>query len=128
MDPYSAENVRLRPVTAVPSGNTAISKVDPTRCVTASSNVIGAPVIIDACDPGAPAQTWTDPLGAKQLAFDNMCITPAGDEINDGVPLVLQPCDASKVDQTWGYGAFALNNGAFAKIVSDLPPRLSPRS
>ncbi|KAJ7728573.1 ricin B lectin domain-containing protein [Mycena maculata] len=77
-------------------------KKDPSLCVAASGNAIGAPVVIDDCSPGSAAQTFSDPTQSGQMViYDNLCVSPASNSPADGVLLVLSTCVAGNVAQEW---------------------------
>ncbi|KAJ7509734.1 ricin B lectin domain-containing protein [Mycena galericulata] len=79
-------------------------KENPSLCVTASANAVGAKVVIDHCSPGSTAQTFSDPSQNGQMViYDNLCVSPVGNVVNDGTPLILSTCVTGDAAQGWSH-------------------------
>ncbi|KAF7326219.1 hypothetical protein MKEN_00474600 [Mycena kentingensis (nom. inval.)] len=117
-----------------PKTTTIMPKKDTSKCVTASSHNISAPVVIAPCAAAGASsaeQSWVSPIQGM-LAVPNaanasefLCIQPLDDKITtDGAKLVLEPCDLTrgKAGQLWftADGGENISNGGFAKMLMDL--------
>ncbi|KAF7343313.1 hypothetical protein MVEN_01763600 [Mycena venus] len=90
------------------------------NCITAE-NAVNASVTIGTCTNDFAKQTFTDPTHTGQMVmYDNLCVTPLGNNLNDGTKLILAPCDANNAAQIWSHQTGIINSHSFAKACIDL--------
>jgi len=78
-------------------------KENPALCVSASANAVGAPVVIDDCSAGSPAQTFTDPSQNGQMIVYGLCVTPETIGSNGLKLLILDTCVSGDAAQEWSH-------------------------
>lgn len=76
--------------------------VDSTKCITASSQADGAPVVIQPCT-GAQSQQWTF-TGGNVKVFGTFCLDVTNGVKADGTKLQIWTCSAGNPNQQWSWG------------------------
>ena len=71
------------------------------KCLTAASNVDGAPVTIQTCIDSA-AQKWAFTEGSVKI-FENKCLDVTGGNKADGTKLQILTCVADDPNQQFSY-------------------------
>jgi len=71
------------------------------KCLTATANLDGAPVVLQSCN-GGPAQKWIFADGSVKT-FGNKCLDVTSGANQDGTKMQIQTCAQGNANQHWDY-------------------------